>query len=43
MDDDSNTEGAVTAIGPNGEIYIALAGPEGIAIDRSFDGGSYFW
>lgn len=42
MDDDSTTEGAVPAIGPNGEIYIAWAGPEGIVLDRSFDGGVSF-
>ena len=42
MDDDSTTEGAVPAIGPDGEIYIAWAGPEGIVLDRSFDGGITF-
>ncbi len=42
MDDDSTTEGAVPAIGPNGEIYIAWAGPDGIVMDRSFDGGISF-
>ena len=42
MDDDSTTEGAVPAIGPDGEIYIAWAGPEGILLDRSFDGGITF-
>jgi hypothetical protein len=42
MDDDSTTEGAVPAIGPEGEIYIAWAGPEGIVLDRSFDGGITF-
>ena len=42
MDDDSTTEGAVPAIGSNGEIYIAWAGPEGIVLDRSFDGGVTF-
>lgn len=42
MDDDSTTEGAVPAIGTDGEIYIAWAGPEGIVLDRSFDGGFTF-
>ena len=42
MDDDSTTEGAIPAIGPNGEVYIAWAGPEGIVFDRSFDGGVTF-
>ena len=42
LDDDSTTEGAVPAIGPDGEIYIAWAGPEGIVMDRSFDGGISF-
>ena len=42
LDDDNTTEGAVPAIGPDGEIYIAWAGPEGIVLDRSFDGGITF-
>jgi hypothetical protein len=42
QDDDNTTEGAVPAVGPDGEIYIAWAGPEGIVMDRSFDGGISF-
>jgi hypothetical protein len=42
QDDDNTTEGAVPAVGPDGEIYIAWAGPEGIVLDRSFDGGVTF-
>jgi len=42
LDDDNTTEGAIPAIGPDGEIYIAWAGPEGIVFDRSFDGGITF-
>jgi hypothetical protein len=42
MDDDNTTEGAIPAIGPDGEIYISWAGPEGIVFDRSFDGGITF-
>jgi hypothetical protein len=35
-------EGAVPAVGPDGEIYIAWGGPLGIMFDRSFDGGLTF-
>ena len=38
--DSSNTvEGAVPAIGPNGEIYTAWAGPDGIIFDKSVSYG----
>jgi len=39
IDSDNTTEGAVPAVGPNGEIYVAWAGPEGIVFDRSLDQG----
>jgi len=39
IDSDNTTEGAVPAVGPNGEIYVAWAGPEGIVFDRSYDQG----
>lgn len=39
IDSDNTTEGAVPAIGPNGQIYISWAGPAGIRFDRSLDGG----
>jgi len=39
IDDDNTTEGAVPAVGPNGEIYVAWAGPEGLVFDRSTDEG----
>jgi hypothetical protein len=39
IDGDNTTEGAVPAIGPNGEIYVAWSGPAGIVFDRSLDGG----
>ena len=39
IDSDNTVEGAVPAVGPNGEIYVAWAGPEGIVFDRSLDGG----
>ncbi len=39
VDSDETTEGAVPAVGPNGEIYVAWSGPEGIVFDRSLDQG----
>ena len=42
LDSDSTAEGAVPAIGPNGEIYIAWANAEGIYFDKSLDGGETF-
>ena len=39
LDSDSTVEGAVPAAGPNGEIYVAWAGPVGLMFDRSLDGG----
>jgi hypothetical protein len=41
-DDDNTIQGATPAVGPDGEIYMAWAGPEGIMFDRSFDGGVTF-
>lgn len=38
-DDDNTTEGAVPAIGPNGEIYVAWAWNNRIWFDKSLDGG----
>ena len=40
IDSDSTVEGAVPAIGPNGEIYVAWAGPNGLVFDRSTDQGA---
>ena len=40
IDDDNTTEGAVPCIGPDGEIYVSWAGPEGLVFDRSYDQGS---
>ncbi len=42
VDSDNTVEGAVPAIGPNGEVYTAWSGPLGIMFDRSFDGGATF-
>ena len=41
-DDSTTVEGAVPAVGPNGEVYIAWSGPEGIVVDQSTDGGVKF-
>ncbi len=40
VDKDSTVEGAVPAIGPNGEIYVSWAGPNGIVFNRSEDEGA---
>jgi len=40
VDSDSTVEGAVPAVGPNGEIYVAWAGPDGLVFDRSTDYGA---
>lgn len=42
IDSDNTVEGAVPAIGPNGEIYVAWSGPLGIVFDKSLDGGLTF-
>jgi hypothetical protein len=39
IDSDETAEGAVPAVGPNGEVYVSWSGPEGIIFDRSLDGG----
>ncbi len=39
IDSDNTTEGAVPAVGPNGEIYVSWAGPAGLVFDRSLDQG----
>jgi len=39
VDEDNTVEGAVPAIGPNGEIYVAWAGPNGIVFNKSLDEG----
>lgn len=40
VDSDNTTEGAVPAVGPEGQIYVAWAGPAGIVFDRSLDAGA---
>lgn len=39
IDSDNTVEGAVPAIGPNGEIYVAWAGPKGLVFNKSLDEG----
>jgi Neuraminidase (sialidase) len=38
-DDDNTVEGATPAVGPNGEIYVAWTGPNGVVFNRSLDTG----
>ncbi|MFQ5770182.1 MAG: T9SS type A sorting domain-containing protein [bacterium] len=42
LDSDDTVEGAVPAVGPNGEVYLSWAGPLGIMFDKSMDGGLTF-
>jgi hypothetical protein len=39
LDMDNTVEGAVPAVGPNGEVYISWAGPLGIVFTKSTDQG----
>ncbi len=39
VDDDDTVEGAVPAVGPNGEVYVAWVGPAGLVFDKSTDHG----
>lgn len=38
-DNDNTVEGAVPAVGPNGEIYVTWAGPKGLVMQKSTDKG----
>lgn len=38
-DGDNTVEGAVPAVGPNGEIYVSWTGPEGLVFTKSTDAG----
>jgi hypothetical protein len=42
LDSDNTVEGAVPAVGPGGELYLAWSGPKGLMFDRSEDGGLTF-
>ncbi|MBK9733513.1 MAG: T9SS type A sorting domain-containing protein [Saprospiraceae bacterium] len=39
LDEDDTVEGAVPAVGTNGEIYVSWAGPQGIVFNKSYDQG----
>jgi hypothetical protein len=39
LDDDDTVEGAVPAVGPNGELYVTWTGPMGLVMQKSLDGG----
>lgn len=39
VDEDDTVEGAVPAVGPDGVVHMAWAGPRGLEYDRSTDGG----
>jgi len=41
-DSDNTVEGAVPAVGPNGEVYVAWAGPKGLAFNKSSDQGEHW-
>jgi len=40
IDDDNTVEGAVPAVGPDGQVYVSWSGPNGIMFDRSTDAGA---
>ena len=42
LDGDGTVEGAVPAAGIDGELYVVWAGPKGLILDRSLDGGKTF-
>ena len=42
VDDDDALEGATPSVGPEGTVYVVWAGPRGIEMDRSIDGGQSF-
>jgi hypothetical protein len=42
IDSDSTVEGAVPAVGPNGEVYVAWAGPKGLTFNKSLDQGEHW-
>ncbi len=42
LDSDNTVEGAIPAVGPEGQVYISWSGPLGIMFDRSLDGGATF-
>jgi hypothetical protein len=40
QDGDTAVEGAMPAVGPKGEIYVVWAGPAGLLLNTSLDGGT---
>lgn len=40
IDNDNTTEGAMPAVGPNGQVYVAWSNRDKIWFDRSLDGGA---
>jgi hypothetical protein len=42
LDDANTVMGAVPAVGAKGEVYVVWSGPEGLAVDKSEDGGRSF-
>jgi hypothetical protein len=42
VDSGNTVEGAVPAVGPHGEVYVVWAGPLGLVLDKSLDGGLTF-
>ena len=42
LDSDDTVEGVVPSAGPDGEVYVAWAGPKGLSFDKSTDGGWTF-
>jgi len=40
LDEDNTVEGAVPAVGPNSEIYVSWAGPNGLVFNKSLDQGN---
>ncbi len=41
-DSDGTVEGVVPVSGPNGDVYVTWAGPQGLLFDKSTDGGWTF-
>ncbi|MFM6935333.1 MAG: sialidase family protein, partial [Flavobacteriales bacterium] len=39
LDGDNTVEGAVPALGPNGEVYVTWTGPKGLMFQKSVDAG----
>ena len=42
LDGDNTVEGAITAVGPKGQVYVVWAGSEGLVFTKSTDGGKTF-